>query len=38
MDITKKQMVTTIMDMMDDFVEDYFVFNEPLIKKQDTMN
>ena len=38
MDITKKQMVTTIMAMMDDFVEDYFVFNEPLIKKQDTMN
>jgi hypothetical protein len=37
-EITKKQMVAVMMDFMDDFVEEHFVFNEPLIKKSDTMN
>ncbi len=36
--ITKKQMTSTMMNMMDDLVEDFFVFNEPLVKKQDSMN
>jgi hypothetical protein len=37
-DLTKKQMVAVMMDFMDDFVETHFVFNEPLIKKQDNLN
>ncbi len=38
MEINKKALQSILMDFMDDVVEDYFVFNKPLIKKSDSMN
>ena len=38
MEINKKALTHIMMDFMDDFVEEYFVFNKPLIKKQDNLN
>jgi len=38
MEINKKALQSILMDFMDDVVEDYFVFNKPLIKKSDNLN
>ena len=38
MEINKRTLTHIMMDFMDDFVEEYFVFNKPLIKKQDNLN
>tara|TARA_E500000318_G_scaffold60922_1_gene56503 strand:+ start:285 stop:527 length:243 start_codon:yes stop_codon:yes gene_type:complete len=38
MDVDKKVLKHILMNFMDDLVENYFVFNQPLIKKDDNLN
>jgi len=35
--MNKKLLEETIMSFMDEFVDEYFVFNEPIIKKDDSI-
>ena len=37
MDVDKKVLKHILMNFMDDLVENYFVFNQPLIKKDDNI-